>query len=424
MESPVVILGGGYAGLGAAEELGRAGVRSTLLEAAPRLGGLAACVQVGPVLVEGAYHHIKPHETALISLIAEHGLADRLRWVDTRMGFHTAGTTYPFSTPGDLARFKPFSWPDKLRFALGVLRTKYSPSEVADGQSAREWILRHWGQRIHDRMLGPMLQNKFGLPSDEISAAFLHGRIRGIARTKSNTGSGERMGYLAGSLQPLTERWAERLRAHTAIHVNAPVLAVDREGDGFRVRSRAGEFRARHLINTLPLEIFAQLPKNFPFRSEVGYQSAVCGVFVIREQPTPLYWINVIDDAIPFKVLVNQSCLDDYPGTVLYCGNYLRAEDELYRRTDDEILARYEEGLRRLFGPVSVEARQVYRARYATPIFDRDFSRRTAELDHCVPGLVFAGNVKVYPHGRTLNNVLETGRAAARTILAGGAGRA
>src|SRR6185295_12187486 len=125
MDVPVLILGGGYAGLGAADTLGQAGMKSAVLEAGPSVGGLALCVQVGPVLVEGAYHHIKPQETELIGLIRELGLADQLRWTDTRMGFHTGGKTFPFSTPSDLLRFKPFNWRDKVRFGLGVLRTKY-----------------------------------------------------------------------------------------------------------------------------------------------------------------------------------------------------------------------------------------------------------------------------------------------------------
>ena len=424
MEAPILILGGGYGALGAADTLSRAGARSLILEAGPAPGGLAACVQVGPVRVEGAYHHIKAHETALIGLIEELGLGASLRWVDTRMGFHVDGTTYPFSTPADLARFRPFTWSDKMRFALGVLRTKYSASNAADGLSARDWILRHWGPRIHDRMLAPMLQNKFGLPSAEISAAFLHGRIRGIARTKSNTGSGECMGYLSGSLQPLTERWVSRLQSHAEIRLNTRVESIERGADGFVVRANGREYRAARIINTLPLDVFAAIPKNFPFQNEVGYQSAVCGIFVVREKVTPLYWTNIIDPQIPFKVLVNQSCLATYPATVLYCGNYLRSDDPFYRLDDGDVLARYEAGLRRMFGAVSVEACRVFRARYATPIFDREFSRRTEDLDRTIPGMVFAGNIKVYPHGRTLNNVLESGRAAARTVLAGGALRA
>jgi protoporphyrinogen oxidase len=215
----------------------------------------------------------------------------------------------------------------------------------------------------------------------------------------------------------------ERVRNHADIRLQSPVESIERRGEHFVVRTAAGEFRAPRIINTLPLEVFQGLPKNFPFSSQVGYQSAVCGIFVVREKPTSLYWTNVIDPDIPFKVLVNQSCLDDYPGTVLYCGNYLRASDDFYQLGNEAILDRYQAGLGALFGDLTVVARRVFRARYATPIFDRNFSRHTADLDRCVPGMTFAGNIKVYPHGRTLNNVLLTGRAAAQAILAGVSGR-
>ena len=417
---PVVILGGGYGALGAADALGRAGVASLIIEASPSAGGLATCVQVGPVLVEGTYHHIKSHETTLIELIKDLGLGDRLIWKDTRMGFYTCGEIYPFSTPRDLLGFKPFNLVDKFRFGLGVVRTKYSPSESVDGLNARDWILSLYGQRVHDRMLGPMLHNKFGLPSSEISAAFLHGRIRGIAKTKANTGSGELMGYLSGSLQPLTDRLEARVRQHAEIRYGTSVAAVLREDDRFTIRTSTGEtVTADRVINTLPLEIFGKIELNFPFYSEVEYQSAICGIFVIREKLIDLYWTNIIDERMPFKVLVNQSRLDDYPGTVVYCGNYLRSTAELYQQDEAEITRRYLAGLRLMFGAVTVEASRVFKARYATPIYDRHFAARTDGLQSCVPGMKFAGNIAIYPHGRTVSNVLKSGYEAAAAVMEG-----
>ena len=53
----VLILGGGYAGLGAAYRLARRGFRPTILEAGPQLGGHASCCTVAGVVVERFYHH-------------------------------------------------------------------------------------------------------------------------------------------------------------------------------------------------------------------------------------------------------------------------------------------------------------------------------------------------------------------------------
>jgi protoporphyrinogen oxidase len=265
-------------------------------------------------------------------------------------------------------------------------------------------------------MMGPMLQNKFGLPSREISAAFLHGRIRGIAKTKSNAGSGECMGYLSGSLQPLTDRLESLVREHAEIHVNCPVLSVEKHGNVFQVKTAQGVFESEKIINTLPLEVFEKLPKNFPFHSEVEYQSAVCGIFRVEEKLTDFYWTNIIDDRIPFKVLVNQSKLDSYPGTVLYCGNYLRSTAELFQLPEEEIKRRHLEGLRLMFGKVTLLDAKIFKARYATPIYDRHFAGHTEKLEQTIPGMTFAGNIKIYPNGRTLSNILKTGYEAAARV--------
>ena len=100
----VVILGGGYAGLGAAYRFGQLGIHATLLEAGPDLGGLAKCCRVGGALIEGAYHHIKPEDIYIIDLIKALGLGDRLRWTQTRMKFYINKKIYGLSGPWDLKR--------------------------------------------------------------------------------------------------------------------------------------------------------------------------------------------------------------------------------------------------------------------------------------------------------------------------------
>jgi len=57
-----VVLGGGIAGLGAAERLHDAGKRVVLVDAAPRIGGLARSILVGGEPFEPYYHHIFPQD--------------------------------------------------------------------------------------------------------------------------------------------------------------------------------------------------------------------------------------------------------------------------------------------------------------------------------------------------------------------------
>ncbi len=228
------------------------------------------------------------------------------------------------------------------------------------------------------------------------------------------------MGYLSGSLQPLTDRFVASVSRHCEIRLGTRISAVRREAGRFAIRTASGDtVTADRVVNTLPLDIYSSLELDQPFRSEVEYQSAICGIFVVRQPLTELYWTNIIDDRVPFKVLVNHSRLEHYDaGTVIYCGNYLRSTAELYQQDEAEIERRYLAGLRLMFGQVDVIASRVFKARYATPIYDRRFGGRTAGLQQAVPGMRFAGNIAIYPHGRTVSNVVKTGREAASSLLA------
>ncbi|MCK4546522.1 MAG: FAD-dependent oxidoreductase [Candidatus Eisenbacteria sp.] len=415
----VLILGGGYAGLAAAYRLGRHGIPSTLIEAQPKVGGLAACSTIDGVAVEHFYHHIKPEDGHVISLIEELGLGYGLHWADTRMGFYIDGSFHPFSTPMDLLRFSPLSLMDRFRFAWGVFKAKRTEGKTLEGMNAEEWVVREWGRSVYERIMRPMLMNKFGIPPAWISAGFLQGRIKGLSSAKSSARGGEQLAYLRGSLQTLTDRLEEEIRNTCHIRVSTPIERIDTSPDGFHVHSGDEEFTAPFVVNTLPLTVFESIRKNFEFRTSIQYQAVACGVFSIEEELTPLYWINILDDDVTFRVFVNQSRMDEYSHPIVYCANYLRADDPLFRRPDDEILDLYIGSMKKMFGRVTLREGRLFRSRHATPVFDRDFAARTANLDDCVPGMVFAGNIKVYPYSRTVSSVIGTGFAAADRILEG-----
>ncbi len=413
----VLILGGGMAGLAAAHRLAERGVGSTILEAADRTGGLAGSTDIDGAPVETFYHHIKPEDGHVIHLIEKMGLGHELLWSDTRMGFYIDEKFHRFSTPLDLIRFSPLSLVDRVRFGLGVLKAKRVEGKSLEGLNAEEWVIRDWSRNIYERMMRPMLLNKFGIPPARISAGFLQGRIKGLSSAKSDVKGGEKFAYLRGSLVTLTDRIEEEIRPFCDLRLNAPVEGIESTPDGFNVRSGDQYFSGRHVINTLPLTVFADIPKNVPFETTVEYQAVVCGLFSIEEELTSLYWINVLDPDIAFRVLVNQSRLESYSHTIIHCANYLKQDDPLFEKSDEEILNLYVESLEKMFDKVTVIEGKVFRSAHATPVFDKDFASRTSDLDECIPGMTFAGNVKVYPYSRTVGSVIGTAYAAAESAL-------
>ena len=111
----VFVIGGGPAGLRAACSLQTQGAAVTLLEAAPVLGGLASSFETEGTLIERYYHFVCKPDQALIDLMTELGMADKVRWIETRMGFYFDGKMYEWGRPDLLLRFPGLSIINKLR---------------------------------------------------------------------------------------------------------------------------------------------------------------------------------------------------------------------------------------------------------------------------------------------------------------------
>lgn len=417
-KNQVLVLGAGFSGLAAAARLIENGVPCTVLEASPMVGGLGGCTRVAGAEIELTYHHIKPEDTDLISLIETKGLGNKLRWSDTRMAFYVDKAFHRFSTPLDLIRFKPFSLVDRVRFGLGVLKAKRIDGKSLEGLSAEEWVIRDWGKNVYERMMRPMLLNKFGIPPSRISAGFLQGRIKGLSSAKTDVRRGEQLAYLLGGLQPVAEMLADDIRLGGELLLKTPVTRIESGSKGLSVWNGEHRFETRHVVNTLPMTVFESIPKNFDFATGVEYQAAICAIFALDRDITPHYWINVLDDDITFRIVVNQSRVADYEHCMIYCANYVRQDDPLFAKSNEEILELYISSLRRMFGTLSVLDHRVFRTRFATPVFDKDFASKTHDLDRRVPGMVFAGNVKIYPYSRTVSSVIGAGYKAANQVLA------
>src|SRR5271156_6649146 len=93
------IIGMGVMGLAAAYEAVKAGHDVTVHEAAPEPGGMAAHFDFGGLSLERYYHFVCKADRPTFELLEELGIADRLRWVHTRMGVYTGGRLHAWGDP-------------------------------------------------------------------------------------------------------------------------------------------------------------------------------------------------------------------------------------------------------------------------------------------------------------------------------------
>ena len=132
----VGIVGAGILGTVLALRLAQQGVKVTLLERAPTLGGLAGSIDFSGHRVDRFYHVIVPSDQRMIALTEELGLSDELSFKPVGVGFFIDGEMHPFNGIGDFLRFprSPRSvapdWPGLSCIASCAATTKRSSASL------------------------------------------------------------------------------------------------------------------------------------------------------------------------------------------------------------------------------------------------------------------------------------------------------
>lgn len=178
IDKKVVIIGGGPAGLTAAYELCKAGIKSVVLEKDQLVGGLARTVNY-----RGYHFDIGGHR-----FFTKVGAVDKL-WHEvlpngdflkrrrlSRIYFNKQFFQYPLHIPSAL--YKLGLW-NTTRIALSYLRAKLFP--ILPAETFEEYITNHFGRRLYETFFKTYTEKVWGIPCREISAEWAAQRIPGLS---------------------------------------------------------------------------------------------------------------------------------------------------------------------------------------------------------------------------------------------------
>lgn len=387
----IAIVGGGMLGAGLALRLRKHGHHVTLIEAAPRLGGLASAQAVGGLVWDRFYHVTLLSDRFLRELLEEIGIADQLRWGTTRTGFFTDGRLYSLSSSLDFLRFPPLSFLDKARLGWTILHA----SRIADGTpleqvSASEWLAKHSGRRTFERIWRPLLRAKLGAHSERASAAFIWAIIARMYAARRSGLKREMFGYVAGGYEAIL------LRLHATLEANGievlcgrPTTSVYGGASGpVEVHLAGGDVLAfDDAVLTVPCGRIAALCPQLTQAerdrlNRVIYQGVLCPSIVLSQPLADYYVTNITDSWVPFTAVIEMTALVD-PATfggrsLVYLPRYLPQDDPTWQRSDADIIEESLTALERMyprFRRAHVIASTVARAREVLAIPTLDYSR-------------------------------------------------
>jgi protoporphyrinogen oxidase len=409
MTPPTVgIVGGGILGLTAALRLAQAGVRVTLVERAPDLGGLVGSFEFGGRRVDRFYHVILPTDDRVLGLAGELGLGDRFRLRPTKVGFYGDGRLFSMTSPREFLTFPLLRPRDRARLAAFVVRCQLtSDYRELDDLPLLEWLQRRCGKRVVERLWRPLLDSKFDGRFDDLPATYIWARTRRMGGTRDRSGR-ESMGWLQGGYQTLVDALEVRIRALGG-HIRAATAVDQIAGSGGRAtglvidgRLQSFDFVLCTLAPPQARQLLApELAVHAP-ADHCRYLGVVCLLLRIKRSVSPYYHLNITDRRVPLTTIVETTHVVDpdyVGGSLLYVTKYVDPSHEDHRRPLEELERDYLGHARTIFPDLRSEDildAVVQRARITEPVHLLGGASRLPDM-FPLPGLALASTAHVYP---------------------------
>ncbi|WP_317617367.1 flavin monoamine oxidase family protein [Streptomyces antnestii] len=261
VESEVVIVGGGYAGLAAALQLHDSGIDFTLIEAADRVGG-RVLTEISPagVTLDHGGQWVGPTQTHLRALADRFGCATFPTW---ETGKHVEvwrdGTTVPYvgaapaDGPGIAEYHRVAGLLDELARTVDTTHPWRTPRFAEwDAQTAESFFRAQTGDVDARRRLALSVQGLWCAEPYEISlfhVLFYIAAAGGYEQLMETRGCAQDSRFTAGAAGParaVADLLGDRVRLDTA------ALSIEYDEDSVRVHTASTVFEARRAIVALP----------------------------------------------------------------------------------------------------------------------------------------------------------------------------
>ncbi len=426
MEEPrVVVIGAGPAGLTAAYQLGKRGVRCTVLEADSVVGGISRTVQrdgwrfdIGGhrfftkvQAVEDLWHEILPDEDFL------------LRPRMSRIYYNGTFFDYPLKASNAL---KGLGLVEAALCVMSYLWARIRPPK--DQTSFEGWVTSRFGARLYRIFFKTYTEKVWGVPATEIRADWAAQRIKNLSLAKAVlnalapkrnqkeiTSLIEEFQYPKHGPGMMWERCRELVEAQgSRVVMQSPVTRICHEGGRAVavIAEHDGEpvgYDATHVISSMPISTLVKIMDPPPpaevlaAANGLTYRDFLTIALVVpAEDGFPDNWIYVHSPDVrlgriqnfgswsPFMVKEGRTCLGlEY---------FVFEGDDLWNSPDQELveLGKRELAQLGLVKPERVEAGYVVRMPKAYPMYDGTYKANVAVLREWLE----ANAPNVYPVGR------------------------
>jgi protoporphyrinogen oxidase len=433
----VLIVGAGYTGLSAAISLLEKGYSVTIVDAMPKVGGLAADFTIEGEPIEKAYHHFFKTDTYLIDMAKKLGLEDKLVWHKSSMAIVYKRKIWAFTGPLDLLKFKPLHFINRIRAGLVVVfLQKYNNWQALSPQPAYKWMQRFGGKQVYDVIWKPLLIGKFSNDFyQKISMAWLWARVHIRAQSRNNSGTGEMLGYFKGGFSVVTDAMSKKITSLGGeFRMNTRISELKKDSRGYTATLGDGtKLRADDILLATPSDISSfmlaplattETQKEYIAKLQAArYVGAVLIVFSSEQSLSNYYWHNVNDAESPFLVFIQHTNFID-PATynnkhVYYLASYLPHEHPFFEMEPKELEKVWFGHLKKIvpnFESKKIREKHLFRFKKAQHLAFVSYEKQVPDHKSPFDNIYVANFAQIYPEDRGTNYAIRDGEMIAEMI--------
>ena len=356
----VGIIGAGPAGITAAYELTKRGVRVEVFEAGPHVGGLARTIDLWGQRVDLGPHRFFSKDARVNRLWHEVAAGDfkvvkRL----TRIFYDSKFYDYPLRPSNALKNMGVVSAVSCVAsYARQLIVNRGLKDEPA---TFEEWIVSTFGRKLFEMFFKSYSEKLWGIPCSELDADFAAQRIKkfslgGAVLNAVGLGRGrhatlvEQFEHPVGGTGMIYERMAAAIRQKGGtVNLSAPVSGITADGAGLRFPDGCVE-AFDHIVSTMPLTLMVKSLPDIPQEVEqalakLAYRNTI--LVYLRVNKTSLFpdqWLYVQSPELRLGRVTNfrnwgeelHAGSDD---TILALEYWCDAEDPVWTSGDDDLIA-------------------------------------------------------------------------------------
>ncbi len=426
------IVGGGIMGMTLAHNLARQGHHVTILEASQELGGLVSPWKMGDIEWDKFYHVILLSDFRTRGILKDIGLANSVKWVETKTGFYMNGKLYSMSDTIEFLKFPTLNLIDKFRLGLTIIvASKIKNWKRLEKIPVTKWLQKWSGKNTYNKIWLPLLRAKLGESYKKTSAVFIWATIQRLYGARKSGLKKEMFGFVPGGYKTVIDAFKKTLTKEGVIIKTNCAAREIKTSAGKSIIKLSDETKEEFdkVIVTLPSALSAKLcagltSPEIQKLNNIEYLGVICVAVLLDASISNFYITNITDTQFPFTGVIEMSALVDkkyFDGKALvYLPKYVVADDPLFNKSDAEIEKYFTDNLKKMYPQINddnIKFAGVARAKHVITVASLNYSENLPSIKTSMPGVFIINTSYIIDGTLNVNETIKVAETKLEEIM-------